>query len=590
MRSLVAWKVGGEQGTGVDSTGVILATVCSRLGYHIYGYREFSSRIKGGHSNFKIRIGVEPVSSVTWDLHALFAIDQETIDRNHGELVAGGLVVADEGFKPKLPEGSNARLLAMPLNKMAKDIGNPLVRNVIMLGVTAYLFDLPLEPFEQYLEEMFSRKGEEVVGQNKAALRRGFAFASEHILEREFRLAKSDGKPRLLMRGNDAAALGALVAGCRFMSAYPITPASDVMEWLQTRLPEHGGVVVQAEDEISALMMAIGAGFGGVRSMTATSGPGISLMQEAIGLAHVAEVPVVIIDCQRGGPSTGMPTKHEQSDVFAVLHGSHGDTTRIVLAPSNPEEVFYDTAEAFNLAERYQCPVFVMLDFALALDVQTVDGLDLSKVKIDRGLIATPEDIATADEHGFKRYRITESGISPRSLPGMPKGQYLATGVEHDEYGKVSEDPKNRKAMMDKRFRKVESVDLPGVVAEGPVESELLLIGFGSTAGPLREARKELLDRGAEVTHLHVRMLAPFPVEEMAPYLQGAKRILVVENNATGQLAQLIRSQCADALQRRKAKGLLGPIESLLRYDGRPMLSKDIVEEAEEVRKHVHAG
>lgn len=590
MRKLVSWKVGGEQGTGIDSAGEILATMCNRLGYHIYGYREFSSRIMGGHSNYKIRIGTEPIASTTSTLNVLVAIDQETIDRNARELVPGGLVIADEAISPQLPEGCHGKLVAMPIKKWADEIGNPLVRNVIFLGVTAHIFGLPLDGFNQMIEELWSRKGSEVVEQNKAALQRGYNYATEHVLER-FVLAPADGKERLLMIGNEAVGLGALAAGCRVMAAYPITPASEVMEWLMTRLPKFGGVVVQAEDEIAAMSMCIGAAFAGARAMTCTSGPGLSLKQETIGLAHTAEIPVVIVDTQRGGPSTGMPTKQEQSDVLAMLYGTHGDTPRIVLAPSSAEECFHDTILAFNLADRYQMPVFLALDLSLALNKQTVEPFDLSSVTIDRGEIVSDETLqALGKGEGFKRYSFTDSGISPRALPGQPKGQFLATGVEHDEYGKVSENPQNRESMMQKRFRKVEDIPLNGLALTGPKESDILLVGFGSTQGPLAEARRQLEEAGIAAAHAHVRVLAPLPAEELADLIQSAENVLIVENNYSAQLAHLIKLHVGEVLLNRPDAGTLQHVKSLLKYNGQPFLPHEIVTRAKEEVKHAYAS
>ncbi|HLT57645.1 MAG TPA: 2-oxoacid:acceptor oxidoreductase subunit alpha [Limnochordales bacterium] len=592
-RRLASWKIGGEQGQGIDSTGEMLATVCNRLGYYIYGYRQFSSRIKGGHSNYKIMIGTEPVASTSSELDVLVAIDQETIDRNHHELVEGGILVADAHFEPVVPEGCPARLLSVPLTRIAQEVGSPVMRNVVSLGVSAYILGLPLEAFKEVVMERFGRKSPEVGEQNVAALEQGYAYAQEHLPELAWRLAPGDGKKRLIMMGNDAVALGAAAAGCRFCAAYPITPASEVMETLMDILPRYGGVVVQAEDEIAAITACIGAGFAGARAITATAGPGISLMQEAIGLAHTAEIPVVIVDTQRGGPSTGMPTKHEQSDLWALLFGTHGDTPRIVLTPSTVEETFYATAEAFNLADKYQCPVFVATDLSLALNKQTVEDLDIRRIKIDRGALLTDEEIAAqAEPDGFRRYRITESGISPRPLPGQPKGQYLATGVEHNEFGKVSEDPKNRVAMMDKRLRKVPAdpaaLGLEGVTYSGPETPDLLLVGIGSTVGPLSDARKALEAEGYRVGHAQIKVLAPLPVQQLSELFARAKRVLVAENNAQGQLAALIEYRVGKAM--REQGQPVPPIHSLRKYDGNPFLPTEIVAEAKEVTSYAQAG
>lgn len=585
LRELASWKIGGEQGQGIDSTGEMLATVCNRLGYYIYGYRQFSSRIKGGHSNYKIRIGTSPVASTSSDLDILVAIDQETIDRNHHELVPGGYVIADARFEPVLPEGCPATLLSVPMTQIAQDLGSAVMRNTVPLGLTAYILGLPLDAFKEAMKERFKGR-DELIEQNIAVLDAGFAYAEEHLAEPEWHIMPGDGKARLVMMGNEAIALGAAAAGCRFSAAYPITPASEVMENLMTILPKYGGVVVQAEDEIAAVTACIGAGFAGARSITATSGPGISLMQEAIGLAQTAEIPLVIVDTQRGGPSTGMPTKHEQSDLWSILYGSHGDTPRIALMPATVEDTFYDTATAFNLADKYQMPVFLLTDLSLSLNKQTVDSLDLSKVTIDRGELLTDDQIAEgAEADGFRRYLVTESGISPRPLPGQPKGQFLATGVEHNEFGKVSEDPKNRVTMMDKRMRKVPAdprdMGIDGISYDGPEGAELLLIGMGSAVGPIGDARKMLEEEGLSVGHAHVRVLAPLPVAELSEHMAKAKRVIVVESNQQGQLAQLIEYKVNKAL---REQGIDVPaFHSLVKYDGTPFLPEEIVAEAKEV-------
>lgn len=591
-RHLVAWRIGGEQGQGIDSTGEMLATVCNRLGYYIYGYRHFSSRIKGGHSNYKIRISTEPVLSTSSDTDVLVAIDQETIDRNHHELVPGSIVIADARFSPQLPEGCPARLLPVPLTQIAQDLGDAVMRNTVSLGVSAYLLGLPLQEFEKALQERFAKRPE-LAEKNVAVLRAGYEYAQEHLPRLEWTLAPGDGKARLIMMGNDAVALGAVAAGCRFCAAYPITPASEIMENMMAILPRFGGVVVQAEDEIAAISACIGAGFAGARALTATAGPGISLMQEAIGLAHAAEIPLVIVDTQRGGPSTGMPTKQEQSDLFAILFGSHGDTTRIALAPSTVEEAFYDTVTAFNLADKYQCPVFLVSDLSLALNKQTVEQLDLSRVTIDRGLLLTDEEIAAqAEEDGFRRYRITESGISPRPLPGQPKGQYLATGVEHNEFGKVSEDPRNRVAMMDKRWRKIpqdpRQMGLQGIKYSGPANPDVLLVGIGSTFGPIDDARKALSARGFSVGHAHVRVLAPLPVAELSELMANATQVIVVEHNQQGQLLQLIEYKVGKALREQGVD--LPMMHSVRKYDGTPFLPDEIVARAQEVIRYAEAS
>lgn len=571
MLDRVAWKVGGQQGEGIESTGDILAQVCNRLGYYVYNYRHFSSRIKGGHTNAKLRIGTSPVNATCDDLQMLIAFDQETIDFNIHELVPGGVVLADESFKPQLPEGSQGVLLSMPIMKTARDMGSPLMRNIVCLGVTAFFFGLPRQGFVDAIMKKWGKRG--MGEQNVAAFDAGYSYASEHMPDlTQFRLADGDGKSRMLMTGNEAVAFGAMMAGCRVMTAYPITPASEVMQWLMGHFPKVGGVVVQFEDEIASITGAIGAGFAGARVITSTAGPGISLMQEAIGLAATAEIPVVIVDVQRGGPSTGMPTKFEQSDILALIHGSHGESPRIVLTPYDSADIFYTAIDAFNLADRFQCPVFIASDLALGLNLQTVESLDFAPIKIDQGKVADPAKLLELGRDVFKRYEVTADGVSPRSVPGMKYGQYLATGVEHNEFGKVSENAANRVAQLDKRARKLEGVDVPKVLFHGPEDYDVLLIAFGSTFGAVRGAQEHMNEEGIKTAHLHIKCMWPFPVKELARYITKAKRgAYMIEGNSTGQVAGLIKREC----------GL--DVNRILKYNGNPFTPGDILKTTMEV-------
>lgn len=579
MRSELTWMVGGQQGEGIESTGHVLSAGLNRLGYHIYGYRTFSSRIKGGHTNFRIRIATHRILANSDHVDVLIAFDRDSIRRNAAQLAPGAVVVFDDDDeRPEIPEaGADAVVLGVPMTQIARDLGGVIMKNMVGAGASAALLGLPGETFDEMIAERFASKGEKVVEANRQAFRAGYErVAAQGDRFADARLAAGDGKRRYTMTGDDAAGFGALVGGCRLIAAYPITPATDVMHWLVPRLPKYGGVVVQAEDEIAAITMAIGAGYAGVRAMTSTSGPGFSLMMEALGYAGMIEAPVVIIDVQRAGPSTGMPTKHEQSDLFGMLYGSHGDLPRIVLAPATVEECFYGAAEAFNLAERYQTPVILALDLAVGLANQTVEGIDFDRVKIDRGLVASPAELAP-DNADFKRYRFTESGISPRSLPGMAGGLHLATGVEHDETGHITEDRRNRVQMTDKRLRKFRSVELNGTIQpvtfDGPEAADVLLLGWGSTYGPLAEARERLEQQGAAVAHGHIRLLEPLPVDALAARIAQARRVVVVENNARGQLASLLRQEIGAADKDR--------LQTLLKYDGTPFLPSEIVRECE---------
>jgi 2-oxoglutarate ferredoxin oxidoreductase subunit alpha len=381
-------------------------------------------------------------------------------------------------------------------------------------------------------------------------------------------LEKADGQNRMFMIGNDAIALGALAGGSRFMAAYPITPASEIMEYLIDKLPKFGGAVIQTEDEIAACTMAIGANYAGARTFTASAGPGLSLMMEAIGLSGITEQPLVIIDTQRGGPSTGLPTKQEQSDLMAMIYGTHGEIPKVVMAPSTVQEAFYDTIEAFNIAEEYQCPVILLTDLQLSLGKQTVEPLDYSNIEIRRGKLQTEELPEIENKGYFKRFEVTKDGVSPRVIPGTKNGIHHVTGVEHDETGKPSEAAGNRIDQMDKRLRKLNSIQFKNPVHKNIQHEnpDVLLVGFISTRGTIEEAMVRLEADGLKVNHAQIRLIHPFPTEEMLPLVEAAKKVIVVENNATGQLASLLKMNVGHA----------NKISSLLKYDGNPFLPQDI--------------
>ncbi|MDR0269999.1 2-oxoacid:acceptor oxidoreductase subunit alpha [Paenibacillus sp.] len=572
MISQLSWKIGGQQGEGVESTDRIFSTALNRLGYYLYGYRHFSSRIKGGHTNNKIRISTVPIRAIADDLDILVAFDQESINLNAHELRPGGVVIADAKFGPTLPDGAAARLFPVPITSIAEELGTSLMKNMVASGASWALLGLPMDVFNKAVEEEFGRKGAAVVAKNIEAVKQG----ADYVLElaggplEDFKLEPADGKQKLFMIGNDAIGLGALAAGCRIMSAYPITPASEIMEYLIKKLPKFGGTVVQTEDEIAAITMAIGVNYAGVRSMTASAGPGLSLMMEAIGLSGMTETPVVIVDTQRGGPSTGLPTKQEQSDINALIHGTHGEIPKVVLAPSSIEECFYDMIEAFNLAEKYQLPVIVVTDLQLSLGKQSCESLDYDRISIDRGKLV--EEAPDLEPGGlFKRYELTEDGVSPRVVPGQKNGIHHVTGVEHDESGRPSESAVNRKQMMDKRLSKMDRITVENPIhADAPYENpDLLIIGMGSTGGTIKQAREMLELEGITSNQMTVRLLHPFPVEAVKPYVEQAKQVIVLEHNATGQLADLIKLHV----------GGKDKMTSVLKYDGNPFLPSIVTEE-----------
>jgi len=577
MINQLSWKVGGQQGEGIESTGEIFCIALNRLGYYLYGYRHFSSRIKGGHTNNKIRVSTKETRAISDDLDILVAFDQETIDVNYHEMHDGSIIIADAKFKPVKPDDTKASLYIVPFTEIATDLGTSLMKNMVAIGATCAILGMEISVFSEVVEEIFGRKGEEIVKKNMDAIAAGYEYMKDELGEQlgAMKLEEADGQKRLFMIGNDAIALGAIAGGCRFMAAYPITPASEIMEYLIKKLPALGGTVIQTEDEIAAATMAIGANYGGVRTLTASAGPGLSLKMEAIGLAGITETPIVIVDTQRGGPSTGLPTKQEQSDLMAMIYGTHGEIPKIVMAPSTVEEAFYDTAEAFNLAEEYQCPVIVLSDLQLSLGKQTVQPLDYSKVEIRRGKLVD-YDIPDKEGHAyFKRYEVTADGVSPRVIPGMKNGIHHVTGVEHDETGKPSESPLNRKAQMDKRMRKIENIRFNTPVYKNAphAESDLLIVGFNSTRGAIEEAIERLEADGIKVNHAQIRLIHPFPTDEMLPLVQTAKKVVVIENNATGQLANILKMNV----------GHVNKISSILKYDGNPFLPHEIHTQCKEL-------
>lgn len=578
MTKQLSWKVGGQQGEGIESTGEIFATALNRLGYYLYGYRHFSSRIKGGHTNNKIRVSTTEVRAVSDDLDILVAFDQETIDVNVSELHDRGIVIADAKFKPTMPEGSVAKMYAVPFTEIATELGTSLMKNMVAVGASSAIINISLDAFQSVVQEIFGRKGQQVVDKNMEAMKRGFDYMQEQLggTIESMSLEKADGKKRMFMIGNDAIALGALAGGARFMPAYPITPASEIMEYLIKKLPDFGGTVIQTEDEIAACTMAIGANYAGVRSLTASAGPGLSLMMESIGLAGITETPVVIVDTQRGGPSTGLPTKQEQSDLMAMIYGTHGEIPKIVMAPSTVEEAFHDTVEAFNLAEEYQCPVILLTDLQLSLGKQTVDPLDYQKVEIRRGKLALGQELPELDSKAyFKRYEATEDGVSPRVVPGMANGIHHVTGVEHDETGKPSEVASNRKIQMDKRMRKLNKINFQNPIHTNAPheESDVLFVGFNSTRGVIEEAMERFEKEGVKANHAHIRLLHPFPADELLPLVENAKKVVVVEHNATGQLANILKMNVGHAKK----------VKNLLKYDGNPFLPHEVHSKSKEL-------
>lgn len=565
------WKVGGQQGEGIDSTGEILARTLFRYGYYVTTYRQFESRIKGGHTDFKVRATPAPTHFHGDKVDILVGFDDETLPVHRPELKPGAVVIL-EGDGIKVTEEDGYTLAVFPLKAIATELGNPLAKNMIALGITGGLISLPREAFYHFIEEQFKRKGADVIASNKRAVDRGYELAQEHLAHKVKTLPPRDIDPnRLYLSGNEAIAFGAYMAGLTFLSAYPITPASEIMEWLAAKLPKRGGAVMQVEDEIAGITFAIGASFAGARAMTTSSGPGIALKTEAIALAGESETPVVVVDVQRAGPSTGMPTRHEQGDLNHLLHAAHGDFPRIVLYPSSVEDAFYLAAEALNLAEIYQTVVFLVSDLGLGMNKQTTPRFDPRRVEIRRGKIVSEEEARALGEFFFKRYRITEDGISPRPLPGNPYAVALTSSNEHREDGHIDETIEARNAQMEKRMRKLRGLRIRNPFYVDHPDAATLLVAVGSARGPVEEAAAALREEGYDVGTLFLQQLAPLPVEELRTLLVG-RHVITVEHNYTGQLLGWLRRHL--------------PIHehstTITQYDGRPFFAERIVREAKE--------
>jgi len=568
--------IAGIAGDGVLFTGNVLARMLKRHGWEIVTSRDFPSNIRGEPTRYTVRASLNENYALSDLVNILLAFDCDAVLDNLPLMAANGIVFCD-GEAVVAPPADQARgktFHKFPLRAMAREkFGNEIFKNMIALGALNFLLDLEIDLLEEIISEMFlKRKGVEVVKKNIQAVAYGYDKAREITLERERHpLARKEDADRLLLSGDEAIAFGALAAGCRFFAAYPICPASEISQWLVHYLPQFNGIVIQAEDELAALNMALGAAYAGARAMTATSGPGASLMMEAFSLAGMAEIPVVIAHVQRLGPATGIPTKTQQGDILQWVFGSHGEFPRIVLAPGTLGECFGLTAQAFNLAEKYQCPVVLLTELDMGQDYRTTSRFDLGRVRIDRGKLLTQEELLAV--RSFKRYELSFDGISPRGLPSFKKGLHLVESLEHDENGYRAEDDANRIRMMEKRMKKLRnaSSDLPCAKAWGPKKAGVGLITIGSTLGTVLEAAAQLREKDIQANSLQLRTLWPFPVRDVKKFLDGCDLAFVVENNYSGELATLIRSQVSS----------IPEMKSILRYGTRSFRPREVVEHVE---------
>ncbi|MEW5901867.1 MAG: 2-oxoacid:acceptor oxidoreductase subunit alpha [Acidobacteriota bacterium] len=572
--------IAGKAGDGVLFTGNVLARLLKRHGWDISTHRDFPSNIRGEATSYTIRASLNQNYGLSDEVDVLLAFDCEAVFSHVHRIARGGIVFCDgEGVGGLRPEEAAGKTFhRFPLRSLARErFGQEIYKNMLALGALSYVLDLDCDILENIISEMFlKRKGEEVVRKNVAAAAFGYVQAREIVDQKgRHRLSKRPDEGRILISGNEAVAFGAMAAGCRFFASYPICPASEIAQWLVYYLPELDGVVVQTEDELAALNMALGASFAGARAMTATSGPGASLMMEAFSLAGMTELPVVIAHVQRVGPATGIPTKSQQGDVLQWIFGSHGDFPRIVLSPGAVGECFDLTVQAFNLADKYQCPVIVLTELEMGQNFRTTTDFDFSTVRIDRGKLLRAEELAGRTD--FRRYELTADGISPRSLPSFRNGIHLVESLEHDEKGNRDEDQATRLRMMEKRMRKLTGTleDLPSPHFWGNPKAEVGLIGFGSTLGAILEALDGLREKDVPAKLLQLRTLWPFPAAEVKTFLEGCAEAFVVENNFSGQLATLIRSQVSPILE----------LKNIVNYSTRTFIPAEIIRPIIETRR-----
>lgn len=552
--------IGGAAGQGMETLSSNLSKILQRRGYHLFTLQDYMSRVRGGHNFFQIRFSENEVKTHRDDLDGIIALNQETVDLHIGRLNPDGFIIADEDVR-----SDDKRLITIPAKKIAKELGNPKVQSSVILGALLKIYGMDVLHLEDILSKKFNEK---VVNQNIEAFEKGHDLETARYEEPE-----TSKEPTMLVQANESIALGALAAGMKFYSAYPMTPATSIMSYLVKKSIPAKVVVEQAEDEIAAINMAIGASYAGVRAMTGTSGGGYSLMVEAVGMAGITETPLVIAEIQRPGPATGLPTRTEQSDLKFVINSSHGEFPKMVIALRHPEDAFYQTARAFNLADKYQIPIILLGDQYMADAVRTVTPFDLDKITIERHL-ADEEIYRNGKE--YKRYELTENGISPRLVPGKVEGTMVnSDSDEHDEAGNITEASDVRINMVEKRAKKLELLkeELFEPDFMGEEDAEVLLLGWGSLHSQLSEAIDLLNATGdKKFGALVFGDIWPLPEKLLRAYQAKAKVLVNVEQNYTGQLADLISEVTGIRVD-----------HSVLKYDGRPLSATEIKSKVLEV-------
>lgn len=536
----------GSGGDGVVSAGEFLVSAAAAEGLYAYLLKAFGPQIRGGESSCRVRISDHRLYTHGTGIDVLVAFNWEDFVKMNSELVVkdGVYVIYEE--KDATPESDipldpaiKRTVRKIPLTKIALDVaGTALAKNIVTLGILGEAFHLPTDGLKHAIRTKFAKKGDKVIDSNIAALEGGASWAREHLQDVPRRLTYSRGSQKIAITGNESFSAGALYAGCRFFAGYPITPASEILEWMARELPKFGGTCVQAEDEIAAIGMLVGVSFAGGKPMSSTAGPGFSLMTEALGLASTAELPMVVVNCQRTGPSTGIPTKPEQADLYQAMFSAHGDAPRVVMAPIDVPDCFRVAVEAFNIAEAYQTPVIVLSDQLIAQRKVSIDRIDPKQFPVVERSKPTPRDLER-----YERFKITADGVSPMAIPGMRGGAYVAAGIEHDELGDPTSSGDVHERMNEKRIHKLEPLrereDL--VLRFGREDARVGVLSWGSTVSVLREVLDVLAEKDKHFKILAPSVLYPLPAAMIQRFVDSVDRLLVIEMNHLGQFYRYLR-------------------------------------------------
>lgn len=536
----VTLSIVGSGGDGAVVAGDLMAMACAGRGLHVMKTEAYGPQIRGGESSSTIGIGTTPLSATPDRVDALIVFRFADFARFRSEIaLSENSIVMHEPDDAPPEEIARLRCVAVPFTELAREAGAPSAKNIVALGILAAMIELPIDGIRAAVQQRFRKKPASIIEANLRALERGVQWGEGLQYAGTSFGGLKPAAAHLLMSGNEASAFGALHAGCTFFAGYPITPSSEILHFLSDWLPRIGGTCVQTEDELAAIGAVVGASFAGAKAMTATSGPGLSLMSEMLGLSSIAEIPSVIVNVQRGGPSTGIPTKSEQSDLAHALDASHGDTPRVVLACCDVEDAFHTTVDAFNIAEEFQVPVILLSDQLIAQRRETVEAESLVHDVVGRR-IAVPEEGAE-----YKRYADTPDGVSPMTVPGIAGGMYQTNGLEHDELGRPSSMYVMHEKMNAKRYRKLDAIAKRYRLFRrfGVDDPELGILCWGSSAGTVREAVTRMNADGARVAAFVPRILAPLPAADLQAFIDSCERILVVELSHSAQFHRYLRSQ-----------------------------------------------